>query len=365
MEKNLTEKTKDLRKVAIVLGTRPEIIKMSPIIRELNEGEFYIVHTGQHYDYQMDRIFFEQLKLPEPKYKLNIGSGTQAEQLGKMVMAIENVLTTEKPDIVLVQGDTNSVLSGALAACKLNIKVGHVEAGLRSYDRTMPEETNRVLTDHISDYLFTPTDDSRDILRHEGIAENKIFKVGNTIVGAVEQNIELARKFLRNGHKNPYCVVTLHRAENVDNITRFTEIIQGINLVAQKLNLVCIYPIHPRAEKMLEMFGVKIGEIVLTPPKDYLSFLELLSGAKLILTDSGGVQEEACIMKVPCVTLRDNTERPETIRIKANRLAGALSKVIVAKSAEALHSKCDWVNPYGDGKSGARIVKILRNGDKC
>ena len=348
-------------KVAIILGTRPEIIKMSPIIRELGKDEFYIIHTGQHYDYQMDQVFFEQLKLPEPKYKLNIGSGTQAEQLGKMVIAIEKILMTEKPDIALVQGDTNSVLSGALAACKLNIKIGHVEAGLRSYDRKMPEEKNRVLADHISDYLFTPTDDSRDILRHEGIPENIIFKVGNTIVDAVEQNIELARRFLRNGHKNPYCVITLHRAENVDNITRFAEIIKGVNLVAQKLNLVCLYPIHPRSEKMLEIFGIKIGEIVLTPPKDYLSFLELLSEAKLILTDSGGVQEEACIMKIPCVTLRDNTERPETIRIKANRLAGAESKVIVAKSAEALHAKRDWQNPYGDGKSGARIVKIMRN----
>lgn len=347
-------------KIAIVVGTRPEIIKMSPIIRELGNDDFFIIHTGQHYDYSMDKVFFEQLKLPDAKYKLEVGSGFPGIQLAKVIERIEGVILRERPDIILVEGDTNTVLGGALAASKNKVKIGHVEAGLRSYDMSMPEEVNRILTDHCSDLLFAPTDEARDILRREMIPGNKIYKTGNTIVDAVEQNLELARKFARNGHKNPYCVLTLHRQENVDNQLRFAEIIKGVNLVVQKLNLLCIYPIHPRAEKMLDMFSIKIGEIVLAPPKDYLTFLELLSGAVMVLTDSGGVQEESCILKVPCVTLRDNTERPETIRIGANRLAGATSKVIVAKSAEALRMNRDWVNPYGDGKAALKIIKIVK-----
>jgi UDP-N-acetylglucosamine 2-epimerase (non-hydrolysing) len=313
----------------------------------------------------MDAIFFKQLNLPEPKYKLEVGSGTQAEQLGKMVIKIENVLTAEVPTHVIVQGDTNSVLAGAMAASKMNIKIGHVEAGLRSYDRKMPEEINRIVTDHVSDLLFAPTEIARDILIQEGINVNSIYKTGNTVVDALKQNLDLAGKTIQDRYiyKFPYFLVTLHRSENVDNVVKFTSLIKSLNAVAEKMNLMCVYPIHPRAEKMININKINIGEILLIPPTDYLSFLYLMRNAKVILTDSGGVQEEACVLKVPCVTLRETTERPETIQLRANKLAGSTQKVIIAKTAEALKSSREWGNPYGDGDAAERIIKIIKNGE--
>ena len=225
-------------KVSVILGTRPEIIKMSPIVRILEREayEYFIVHSGQHYSYNMDKIFFEQLKLPEAKYNLEVGSGSHAEQTGKMLISIELVLKKEKPKVVLVQGDTNTTLAGALAAVKLGIKVGHVEAGLRSYDRRMPEEINRTLVDHCSDLLFAPTQKSKTILLSEGIPENKIFVTGNTIVDAVTQNLELSREkeqiFNELGiEKGKYFLVTVHRQENVDYEERFKNILIGLKEV--------------------------------------------------------------------------------------------------------------------------------------
>jgi UDP-N-acetylglucosamine 2-epimerase (non-hydrolysing) len=215
-------------RIAIIVGTRPEIIKMSPVIRELENQRlsYFILHTGQHYSYSMDKVFFEQLKLPKPKYNLEVGSGTHAKQTGKMLIGIEKVLRREKPDVVLVEGDTNTVLSGALAACKLMIKVGHIEAGLRSYDRSMPEEINRIIADHVSDYLFAPTAKSKKNLLKEGIDKTKIFITGNTIVDAVLQNIELAKdKALPlTTQIHEYFLVTLHRQENVDEKERLEKI---------------------------------------------------------------------------------------------------------------------------------------------
>ena len=211
-------------KIAVILGTRPEIIKMSPVIRELEkrQGNYFILHTGQHYSYNLDRVFFEQLKLPQAKYNLEVGSGSHAQQTAKILIGVENVLRDESPDIILVEGDTNSVFAGALAATKLHVKVGHVEAGLRSYDRSMPEEINRILTDHCSDYLFAPTEKAKTILLGEGIPENKIFVTGNTIVDAVYQNLEIAKEqgnTLSSLNLTPkkYFLVTLHRQENVDD----------------------------------------------------------------------------------------------------------------------------------------------------
>ena len=353
-------------KVAVILGTRPEIVKMSPVIRELeNRGlDYFILHSNQHYSYKMDRVFFEQLHLPEPKYNLNVGSGSHAEETGKMLIGIESVLRSEKPDVILVEGDTNTVLAGALAACKLMIKVGHIEAGLRSYDRKMPEETNRVLADHCSDILFAPTEKSRKILVHEGIPDDKIFVTGNTIVDAVHQNLELSKKkedaLNQLGiTKNDYFLATLHRQENVDNKERFQGILRGLQMIRDELNLQGIFPIHPRTKKQMEAFNIQPNSLRLVEPLDYLSFLQLEKNAKLILTDSGGVQEEACIVKVPCVTLRDNTERPETLEVGSNTLAGTNPDTILAETKRMLNKKRDWGNPFGDGRAGERIVQII------
>ena len=353
-------------KIAIILGTRPEIIKMSPIIRflEQSKSDFYILHTGQHYSYNLDRVFFEQLNLPDAKYNIDTGSGSHAEQIARMLIGIESILVKDIPDIVLVEGDTNSVFAGALTATKLHIKVGHVEAGLRSYDRQMPEETNRILTDHCSDYLFAPTKKAEEILLHEGVAPEKIFVTGNTVVDAIHQNMEIAeekRKLLESLDIEPgtYALVTLHRQENVDDHTRFKGIIEGLNLIASELSLTVIYPIHPRSRKMMQEFHLDSKEIKLIEPLDFLSFLQLESNAKLILTDSGGVQEESCILKVPCVTLRDNTERLETIDIGANVLAGAVPDKILECAKFMLRKDSDWVNPFGDGKTGEKIIRII------
>ena len=354
------------RGIAIVLGTRPEIIKMSPVIREcerLSLG-YFLLHTGQHYTYNMDKVFFEQLELPEAKYNLDVGSGSHAEQTGKIIIGVEKILQKEKPDIVLVEGDTNTVLAGALAAAKLHIEVGHVEAGLRSYDREMPEEINRVLTDHCSDYLFAPTEKSRQILLGESIPNDKIFVTGNTIVDAVYQNLSISEEKanpLNDLELSPkgYFLVTAHRQENVDVKERFEGIIKGLELVAKEFSLPVIYPVHPRAKKMMNHFGLKSNGIELIEPVDYLSFLQLEAKAKLVLTDSGGVQEESCILNVPCVTLRDNTERPETIEVGSNILAGTNAESILSKTKEMINRDNNWNNPFGDGKAGERIIKIL------
>ncbi len=353
-------------KIAIILGTRPEIIKLSPIIRELErqKADFFVLHTGQHYSYLLDKVFFDQLKLPQPGYNTDVGSGSHAEETGKMLMGIEKILLVEKPDVILVEGDTNSILAGALAAVKLNIKVGHVEAGLRSYDRGMPEEINRILTDHIADYLYAPTPKAREILLGEGIQEEKIFITGNPIVDAVNQNLELTRSkndTLKNLDlkEKQYFLVTLHRQENVDNRSKLTAIFEGLSRVANQFGLPIIYPIHPRTQKRLKEFGIEPQHLKIIEPLGFLDFLQIESNARLILTDSGGIQEEACILRVPCVTLRDNTERPETLEVGANALAGASPDDIVRHVTTMLRRKNDWLNPFGDGKAAEKILKTL------
>lgn len=354
-------------KLAIILGTRPEIIKMSPIIRECEQKDldYFILHTGQHYSYEMDRVFFEQLELPDAKYNLDVGSGTHGEQTGKILTGIEQVLMQEMPDAVLVQGDTNTVLAGALAASKLHINVGHVEAGLRSYDRRMPEETNRVLTDHCSDYLFAPTKKAREILVGEGISADSIYFTGNTIVDAVRQNVKLAAERSSildelNIEPRGYFLATAHRQENVDDPAKFTGILNGLESVAGEFGMPVIYPIHPRSQKRIKEFGMSINEnIKLIDPVDFMSFLQLENNASLVLTDSGGVQEETCILGVPCVTLRDNTERPETIEVGANMLAGTDPERIMDCARSMMDKGRDWKNPFGDGMAGEKIRRVM------
>lgn len=354
-------------KISIILGTRPEIIKFSPIIRECSRLglDFFILHTGQHYSYNMDRIFFKQLELPEAKHNLDVGSGTHGEQTARMLAGTEAVLLKEKPEIVLVEGDTNTVLAGALAAVKLGIKVAHVEAGLRCYDKQMPEEINRTLVDHCSDLLFAPTSKSESILLKEGIPRNRIFITGNTIVDAVFQNIEIAKKRAKVDRRldiqsQGYFMVTVHRQENVDNPKRFKGILKGLEKIHEEFGCPVIYPIHPRARKRLKDFDLEQKGVRLISPLDYMNFLQLESKAKLVLTDSGGVQEEACILRIPCVTLRDNTERPETLEVGSNVLAGTDPDRILEKVHTMLHKEREWKNPFGDGRAAQRIVGIVR-----
>jgi len=353
-------------KISIVLGTRPEIIKMSPVIRECNRLglDYFILHTGQHYSYNMDRIFLDQLELPEARYNLDIGSGNHGEQTGRMLMGIEKILQEEQPDVVLVEGDTNTVLAGALVAYKLGIRVGHVEAGLRSYDRRMPEEINRVLTDHCSDYLFAPTENSRKILLGEGLPEEKVFVTGNTIVDAVYQNLEISegnRGDVLDDHeleRGCYFLCTVHRQGNVDDREVFSSILSGLELVSREFEVPVVYPVHPRAKKRIGEFGLK-PKVMLIDPVDFLTFLQLERGAGLILTDSGGVQEEACILGTPCVTLRENTERPETLYVGSNVLAGTRASDILAAAKKMALKDRTWDNPFGKGNSSEIIVDII------
>jgi len=368
--KNTNKPVKNISKskIAIILGTRPEIIKMAPVIKECQKQKlpFFIIHTNQHYTFNLDKIFLKELNLPAPKYNLNVGSGTHGKQTGLMLIRIEKVLMKEKPDIVLVEGDTNTVLAGALAAIKLHFQVGHIEAGLRSYFREMPEEINRIITDHISDFLFAPTTLAYKNLIKEGISKKKIFIAGNTIVDSVLQNVILAQKKSKilnelNLKKDNYFLLTLHRQENVDNQERLKNIFEGLKLIFDKYQLPIIYPIHPRTKKMIKKFHLPIPQgIKVIEPVGFFDFLILEQNAKLVFTDSGGVQEETCILKTPCLTLRDNTERPETVKVKANILAGSNPDNILKCAKIMLKRKRNWRNPFGNGTAAKKIIEIIQ-----
>jgi len=351
---------------SVVLGTRPEIVKMSPIVRELQRRglDFDLVHTGQHYSFEMDRVFFRDLELPEPRINLEVGSGTHGAQTGKMLIGMERFFQERRPDVVLVQGDTNTVLAGALAAVKLGITVGHVEAGLRSFDRTMPEEINRVMADHVSDLLFAPTETSARNLRAEGLPERRIFVTGNTIVDAVQENLTIASEKgdtlgalgLRKGG---YILTTLHRQENVDSRERMINVLSGLERVGRETGLEIIWPMHPRARKNLETFGLRLpSNVRAVNPLGFLEFLQMEGGAALALTDSGGVQEESCILGVPCVTLRENTERPETVEVGSNVVVGTDPSRMVEGVRSMLSRRGGWACPLGERGAGARIVDI-------
>lgn len=355
-----------MNKVCFILGTRPEIIKLSPIIRVCKQRRipFFILHTNQHYSAEMDSIFFDELDLPHPKYNLGIRESLHGKMVGCMLEGIEKILLKEKPSIVLVQGDTNTVLAGGLAAAKLQIKVGHVEAGLRSYDRTMPEEINRVVVDHLSDYLFCPTKKQKQILLGEGIDAKKIVVTGNTIVDAVLQNIGRAQKNKKYAHytKKHYMLLTMHRPANVDDPRILRQLINAIYKISMKFHTKVLFPAHPRTRIALEKSHITLDKnfIELMHPVQFIEMLVLEKNAKLILTDSGGVQEEACILHVPCVTLRNNTERPETVDVGSNRVAGVTEKGIMRATLAMSKASRSWKNPFGNGKAAEKIVTFLR-----
>ena len=365
-------------KIAVVLGTRPEIIKMAPIIDEIvnRDIELCLIHTGQHYDKEMSDNFFIDLEIPAPDYNINVGSGSHGKQTGLMMKGIEEVLMDEKPDIVLVQGDTNAVLAGALVASKLHIAVGHVEAGLRSFDMTMPEEINRRVCDVTSTMYFIPTEESAINLLAEGYSRKNLIITGNTVVDACFRHLEIAKKrgfeeeslaSLGIDNMDNILTLTMHRAENVDDKKRVTNIIDALKELSD-MNI--IFPIHPRTKKTLEDFKLfdelnNLSHVHIIKPIGYLDFLQLTSKSTLILTDSGGLQEEDITLDVPALTLRYNTERPETVTAGGNILVGADKDAILENANKILNDEefarkmKNAINPYGQGDSAKKTVDAI------
>ena len=349
-------------KLVSIVGARPQFIKASPLSRELRlRHQEILVHTGQHYDPGMSDVFFDELGMPAPDYHLGIGSGLHGAQTGAMLAAVESVLQKECPNAVIVYGDTNSTLAGALAAAKLHVPVAHVEAGLRSFNRRMPEEVNRVLADHLSAWLFTPSEVSKRQLAREGICRG-VHVVGDIMVDALRLHGEtaaarsdvLARHQLQAG---TYYLATVHRAENTDEAEHLQRIFGAFGALDRPV----ILPLHPRTEKRVAELGVAIAANVhLLAPQGYLDMLALQRGAACVLTDSGGIQKEAYYLGVPCVTLRDETEWTETVAAGWNRLAGADPDRIAAAVGAALDATPRDRHPlYGDGAAAPRIVSIL------
>ena len=349
-------------KIVSIVGARPQFIKCAPVSRELRkEHEEILVHTGQHYDHGMSAVFFEELAIPEPDYNLGIGSGTHGRQTGAMLGAIEDVLEREEPDMVLVYGDTNSTLAGALAAAKMHVPVAHVEAGLRSFDRRMPEEVNRVLTDHASDILFCPTATAVRNLAAEGVTEG-VFLVGDVMVDAMNHNRAIAEersRILEDAGVRPgeYLVVTVHRPSNTDSRENMAAIIGALG----EAGVPVVFPVHPRTRKFLlgyDLLAAMPENIRITEPLGYLDMLRLMAHAKKILTDSGGVQKEAYMLGVPCITLRENTEWVETVEAGWNVLVGAeregIVDVIRQFSPGFLQKRI-----FGEGDASLRIREIL------
>lgn len=385
-------------KIILVAGARPNFMKIAPLVRAI-EGynslaaspgtaiEYILVHTGQHYDFNMSDSFFKDLKLPQPHIHLEVGSGTHAEQTGRVMIGFEKVLLRESPDIVVVVGDVNSTLAAALAAVKLDVPVAHVEAGLRSFDRRMPEEINRLVTDALSTYLFTPSPDGDENLLREGIPREKIYRVGDIMVDSLLYHLEEAKRsdiferlgLLKGAIANPesvvpYALLTLHRPSNVDEEESFRKIVAALESIGQKIPI--IFPVHPRTKKQLTVLGlekyIRFLDIqkrvdLSSPgihgldPLGYLDFLSLMTRAKLVLTDSGGIQEETTVLGIPCLTLRDTTERPITIEEGTNILVWNDTGKIVEEAFKILEGrgKKTKIPEYWDGKTADRIIKIL------
>lgn len=350
-------------KILTIIGARPQFIKASVVSKAILETdglEEVIIHTGQHFDANMSDLFFDQLGIPKPSYQLDINGGTHGDMTGKMLIEIEKVLLSEKPDIVLVYGDTNSTLAGALAAAKLHIPVAHIEAGLRSFNMQMPEEVNRILTDQVSSILFCPTESAMQNLANEGFSSKdiQILNVGDVMQDSAElfapkavkpQGLEIADGFI---------VATLHRAENTDSQVRLTAIVEALNTIHREIAPV-VLPLHPRTRKLLEQYGLAL-KVNIIDPVGYLEMIWLLKHCALVLTDSGGVQKEAFFFHKACVTMRDQTEWVELLEIGANVLVGADSDRIIAEvKANIGRSVEDQFNLYGGGEASNKIVNTL------
>ena len=353
--------------IACVVGARPNFMKMAPVVEALRAREGMrttLVHTGQHYDDAMSRVFFEELGMPAPDVNLEVGSGTHAAQTARVLERFDGWLEKARPGFVLVAGDVNSTLACALAAAKRTIPVGHVESGLRSRDRTMPEELNRILTDHLADLLFATSADAVDNLKEEGITPEKIHLVGNSMIDSLRRHRPAAR--LRRAPEafgvegKPYAVATLHRPSNVDDPERLARLVDALRALAGRLPV--IFPAHPRTAARIEALGGldEAEGLTVVEPLGYLDFLGLLDAARLVLTDSGGIQEETTALGIPCLTLRDNTERPITISEGTNRLIGSDPAAILPSANEILASEpaTPAAPAFWDGRAGERIAAI-------
>lgn len=361
-------------KIVTVVGARPQFIKAAAVSRAIGTDyagriEEVLVHTGQHHDENMSKVFFEELDIPEPKYNLKISGGTHGAMTGRMLEAVENVLLQERPDYLLIYGDTNSTLAGALAAAKLHIPVAHVEAGLRSFNMRMPEEVNRILSDRISTFLFCPTETAVKNLEVEGLVKG-VANVGDVMYDVALFYREKARhqsSILQRLNITPkeYALATCHRAENTDDPQRLESILSALAEITKQLPVV--FPLHPRTHKLIGEYGLShwLQRLTVTEPLSFLDMVALEQAAKVILTDSGGVQKEAFFYDVPCITLRDETEWIETLELGANRLVGA-SSVRILESMENLASwptNCSNANPYGAGEAAKNILKLMINHD--
>ena len=361
-------------KIISVVGARPNFMKIAPVHRAFLQHkdtvDHLICHTGQHYDARMSKVFFTDLKLPEPDFYLGAGSGSHAEQTARIMIEFEKIVISEQPDLVIVAGDVNSTIACSLVAVKLGVKVAHIEAGLRSFDRTMPEEINRILTDSISDYLFVTEESGLTNLEREGVSKEKIFFTGNVMIDSLvyflpeTDGSHILQTF--NLEKEKYCLVTLHRPSNVDSPEFLVKLLEVLNAIAEKLKVV--FPVHPRTMKNIEAAGLKenlSGNLLLTEPAGYIDFLALIKSAGLIVTDSGGIQEESTYLGVQCITVRSNTERPITVKLGTNQLIGTdLDKVkSAALGIIGGKKKQGTIPPLWDGHSAERIVDIILNSD--
>lgn len=366
-------------RLCLVVGARPNFMKVAPIIHALRRRQhtdWFLVHTGQHYDEKLSAVFFEELGLPKPDVWLGVGSGSHAEQTAKVMIGLEPVLIERRPDMVVVVGDVNSTVAASLVAAKLKIRLAHVEAGLRSGDRTMPEEINRIVTDVLSDLLFTTSEDAHVHLAREGVAAEKIHLVGNVMVDSLLAHLSVARQrdtLSRLGLVGPdglpirYAVLTLHRPSNVDHPETFAGIMRAVDHVARQMPV--IFPVHPRTaarvRELAEDRGPEgprlLGDVRPVDPLGYLDFLALTAGSSLILTDSGGLQEESTVLGVPCLTMRENTERPVTITHGTNVLVGTSPEAIMAAADRALAATKSAVSvpDLWDGHAAERILDIL------
>ncbi len=354
-------------KIALVIWTRPEIIKVAPIIREIERRkiDYFIIHTNQHYSKEMDKLIFDNLNIIEAKYNLQVWSWNHWEQTWKMLWKIEKVFFKEKPDIVLVHGDTNTTLAWALAAKKMQIKVWHIEAWLRSFDNTMPEETNRIIVDHISDYLFAPTENSANNLKKEWINNKKIKVVWNTIVDAILQHKKLAEKSnILNDlwlEEQKYIILTCHRPSNTDNINNLKNIISWVSDIWKIFKLNIVFTIHPRTKIKINEHKINIPDnIITTAPLWYLDMIKLMNKSKIIYTDSGWIQEESCILNIPTITLRNNTERPESLETWWNILVWSDREKIIKTTDKMINWKFNWkIKPFGKWNTSVKILDIL------
>ena len=350
--------------IHIVIGTRPQYVKWAALDRLFRKKfDVNLVDTGQHYDEELSKVFFRDLHIRLPEVNLAVGSGSHGIQTGKIIMELDKYWRKNRPDLVTVVGDTNSTLGGALAAAKLGIPVAHIEAGLRSFDRSMPEEINRLVVDKLSNLLFVTEQDGVDNLRKEGISVAKMYLVGNTMIDSLETSksaIQRRKMWLSYGFKpRKYAIATFHRPDNVDNPLVLKEICQGLEKISRLIPL--IFSAHPRTNIRLNKLAVKFDRIMVSRPMGYLDFISLLSQAAVVLTDSGGIQEESTVLGIPCVTVRPNTERPITIEKGTNRLCKASSIEIFRAASEALTLKFHGHIriPLWDGRAAKRIVSVI------